>query len=272
MANYAMRNMPGTNLPWSVRPEEPTPTWNGQAPAGVPGGSVPLYTGPHGGGSVQWFDPTTGMMRNASGMTNDSRFANARPEDWRALAAMAQGSPNGMLSAEQYNEAVARYGMGGQAYPAPPPINPAETARRLAAARAKHKEQWLARTRGAPSSQMRSGGQGGGVVLPPGSVAPSMQQTAAARAAYAQGGGLQQPNTSPSPPWAQTSAGGLQQANTDPLQQLLRSLFAGSAGLQGLPGMAAGSAWGGGGGQAQGYNLLSLLLQGLMQRGGLPSM
>lgn len=281
----------GTNLPWSVQKNEEVPVWNKQLPTGVSRkapGAVPIYTGQAGayGGNIEYYDPGTGKVFTEHGFIKDNQLANLSPDQRAALAAKAGSSPTGMLSTSDFSQAMlSGYGM-------PNPNYEAEAAARKAAAGYPGYENHPAYR--APTAalsdrtaQMRyQQALRNGKTLQDPRMLQYIQQrglTPPSPATYQRPtsqGPIQyptDPRTNPGyvPP-AMTSAGGLQQANTDPLQQMLRTLFAGSGtsatsagGLQGLPGMAAGNAWGGG--QAQGYNLLSLLLQGLMQRGGLPS-
>lgn len=118
---YAFPYQRGTNLPWSYQKNEPLPTWNGSRPvdrAGQPtvgAGAVPMQTGNPGsyGGSITWFDPSSGVFRDQHGHITDNTFtgSQAGPEAWAALAAAAKGNPGGMLTPEDFQQAMqASYG------------------------------------------------------------------------------------------------------------------------------------------------------------------
>ena len=294
---------PGTNLPGAVTTQEARsgrmPTWNGVLPSNVSRkapGAVPIYTGQSGaggyGGNIQYFDPSTGRFYTENGFIKDNQLANASPEVRAQLAARAAANPGGMLSRSDFTwaqntmgsvnpnyeaEAAARKAAAGYPGYENHPAYRAPTAQISGPSAQSRYQQALRNGKPLTDPRMIQYVQQQGLTPP--SPATRVQPTGygpisyptdprLSRPATTSAGGLQ---SSPTLPYAMTSAGGLQSA-TDPIAQLLRSLFAGSsgAGQMMLPGSAAGSAWGGG--QAQGYNLLSMLLQGLMQRGGLPTM
>lgn len=111
---YTLPMQRNTNLPQSYQRNEPLPQWNGQRPTdnqgrtSVPAGAVPMHSGQPGwyGGNVSWFDPATGRTTDEFGHVKDTTLTGADPATWQALAALAQGNPGGMLSTEDFANAL----------------------------------------------------------------------------------------------------------------------------------------------------------------------